>query len=283
MQTDDIAIRSRYLRTEQPIVITKEGGTLRRWLYATRANLGFIPRMAMGVSILSTGCVSILFGNDEERQMEKACIVISGIMKVSSQGGNEHTLAYRDCAHIPAGVDYEIENVGYSDLKVAWTMAPSFDSVRESLSMRETPDHEKELRVVRTLTDIKPVQVSLPGLERSIYKIDQPKNFRFALFTRKAHTYSPLHTHDPPDFEEGYVVLEGSLKLTDLNGTSNSLHEGDFAYVPPYGGNFNENVSDEEVHYLWSGAPAVSMKEVPVDPKFAKYQDVMSLARENLT
>jgi glyoxylate utilization-related uncharacterized protein len=279
MQADDTGIRSSYLKTQDPVVINKETGTLRRWLYATKANLGFVPRIAIGVSILSSGCVSTLYGNDEERHVEKACIVISGIMKISSPEENDHSLTYRDCAYIPAGLDYEIENVGYSDLKIAWTMAPSFDSPKEALGSMKTHEQE-ELKVVRTLIDVKPVQITLPGLERSIYKIDHPKNFRFALFTRKAHTYSPLHTHDPPDFEEGYVVLQGSLKLTDLKGTSSMLREGDFAYVPPFSGNFNENVSNEEVHYLWSGAPAVSMREVPVDPRFAKYQDVMSLAKE---
>ncbi len=277
MQDDDIAIRSSFLKRQNPVVINKKTGTLRRWLYASKSNLGFVPRMAIGVSILSSGCISTLYGDDQEKQMEKACIVISGIMKISS-GANQHTLSYRDCAYFPAGLDYEIENVGYSNLKIAWTMAPSFDSPTERLGIPNT--QQQELKVVRTLTEIKPVQVNLPGLERSIYKFDHPKNFRFALFTRKAHTYSPLHTHDPPDFEEGYIVLQGSLKLTDLKGTSNELYEGDFAYVPPFGGNFNENVSDGEVQYAWSGAPAVSMKEVPVDPKFAKHQDIMSLPKQ---
>lgn len=277
MQHNDVTIRARYLEKQEPVVIEKRGKTLRRWLYATKANLGFVPRIALGVSILSSGCISTLSGSDEERGIERACIVISGIMKITSKS-RDHTLSYRDCAYLPAGTDYEIENVGYSDLKIAWTAAPSFDSIATSGSSKN--QEQDDVKIIRTLTEVKPVQVNLPRLERSIYRIDYPRNFRFALFTRKAHTYSPMHTHDPPDFEEGYIVLQGSLKLTDLNGGSNVLKEGDFAYVPPFGGNFNENLSDDEVHYLWSGAPAVSMKEVPIDAGFSKYQDMMSLSRE---
>lgn len=248
---------------------------MKRWLFATRANLGFLPKVSIGVSSFSPGMKSTLYGTDEEKSREKACIVINGIMKLSYKGGGEKVLSYRDCAYIPPNVDYQIENAGYSELKLAWAMGPSLDSNLDSPNTGSS-----EPRVVRTLSEIVPIQVNLPGLERSIYRIDHPTTFRFALFTRRAHTYSPLHTHDPKDFEEGYIVLSGSLKLTDLNGHSNLLHEGDFAYVPPYGGNLNENVSDEEVHYLWCGAPAVSMREIPVSAEHSSLSETMSLKKD---
>lgn len=272
LQTDT-AIRTAYMNSQKPTIIEGKNGTLRRWLYATKSNLNMVPRIAIGVSVFSSGCVSTIYGSDEEAKREKALIVMSGIMKVTS-GDKSYSLYHRDCAYIPAGVNYQIENIGYSDLKIAWTIAPSFDVNPVS----EETSHG-ELKVLRTFAESAPVSRLEPGLERTIYRLDFPKNFRFALFTRKAHTYSPLHTHDPPDFEEGYIVLQGSLKLTDLQGKSSSIREGDFAYVPPFGGNFNENVENEEVHYLWVGAPGVSMKEIPIESKYTKLGESLGLKK----
>lgn len=271
----DIAIRALFISKQEPFVINHDEGVMKRWLFATKANLGFAPRISMGVSSFSTGSRSTFYSDEEEIPREKACIVMNGIMKLSYKGGQGKVLSYRDCAYIPPNVDYEVENAGYSDLRVAWAIGPSLDS-----EVKPHPVGLDEPRVVRTLSEITPVKVTLRGLERSIYRIDYPTTFRFALFTRKAHTYSPLHTHDPKDFEEGYIVLSGSLKLTDQSGRSNLLHEGDFAYVPPYGGNLNENVSDDEVHYLWCGAPAVSMREIPVSAEHAKLSETMSLKKD---
>ena len=272
----DVSIRAVRLGENAPFVRKDGNGrALTRWLFATRENLGFSPRMAVGVSKLETDCKSTLFGTVEENDREKACIVIKGIMKLSASGATGKILSYRDFAYIPPGLDYEVENVGYTDLDVAWVMSPSFESKPDSLT-----SGWGEPVVIRTLSEVEPVKVTIPGMERSIYRLDYAKSFRFALFTRKGHTYSPLHTHEPKDFEEGYVVLQGSLTLTDLNGSSKTLHEGDFAYVPPYGGNMNENVSDDEVHYMWCGAPAVSMKEIPVDQSLSKLQGKLSLGKE---
>jgi mannose-6-phosphate isomerase-like protein (cupin superfamily) len=184
-----------------------------------------------------------------------------------SSSDEEFRLEQFDCICIPPRTGYSIENLDSSDLTLAWTVSPSYD-IQHPVEMLSS----KKLRVIRTLKEIDPIRFSAPGMERSIYNIKETESFHFALFIRGARTFSPLHTHLPKDFEESFTVLNGNLFVTGLEGESYQLHKFDTAYVPAYGGNCNENKSDEFVKYLWTGSPPVDVKEIPVQKEFSKYE-----------
>ncbi|MGI0080439.1 MAG: cupin domain-containing protein, partial [Nitrososphaerales archaeon] len=252
----------------------KKGRVLERYTYISKSNLGRVPKFSAGVSILSKNFASTLSGSKQEFAREKACIIASGKMSVKWNNKKE-SLGPNDCLYIPSHTEYEIANLGDDELSFAWTISPSFD---ENLPKEVKRENSKgEVRVIRTLKDVRPIVLAAKGMERSIYPISQTRGFHFALFLRGPSTYAPLHTHLPRDFEEAFIVLDGKLKVSGINGESFNLKQFDCAYVPPFGGNMNENTSSKTVMYLWMGSPPVNVKEIPVEKKYSNYEKVLAV------
>ncbi|MGI0085222.1 MAG: cupin domain-containing protein, partial [Nitrososphaerales archaeon] len=181
--------------------------------------------------------------------------------------------------YIPSYTEYEIANLGDDELRCAWTISPSFD---EKVTKEVKKENSKgEVRVIRTLEDVRPIVLAVKGMERSIYPISETRRFHFALFLRGPSTYAPLHTHFPQDFEEAFIVLDGKLKVSGINGESFNLGQFDCAYIPPFGGNMNENRSSETVRYLWMGSPPVNVKEIPVEKKYSKHEKALAVDKQS--
>lgn len=264
----ETAVKARFFSQTAPIA---SGSAFKLWKY-TKEDLGQIPKFDCGVFALSPDSQSnLLVGLDlaTERKLERLFVVARG-SAICKHGETKIELENSDCVYLPPGADCTVENTGGTELVLGWASSfLAYDSQRESV------------QVIKTLKEVTPVTLTIKGLEREIYRIKQTKGFHFAVFRRGAHTYSPLHTHDPPYFEEAFIVLGGKLWVTGLDGQTNGLSDFDFAYVPPYGGNLNENKSGEGVTYAWIGAPAVNMKEIPVEKQYSKYYDKMSLDKPN--
>lgn len=237
--------------------LIKETGTMKRWNYDLSGKVDRTPRFSMGVASLSGGCKSTVYGDQEEKIREKSCIVAKGRMRVK-WNGKEEILNRFDYLYVPPNSEYEIEDVGSEELVYIWMMAPS-------LAANVNPtENDREISVIRTLK-LKPHQVFLPGNERSIYEVRLAQNYNFGLNVRPAGTFAPLHTHDPLDSDEGFVVMEGKLQITDTEGKSRVLEQFDFAYVPPFGGNLNRNIGSDTAYYIYAEAPAVEIKEVSLE------------------
>ena len=270
------SVRCVRFNTQEPVVIRAKDGVLKRYTLVAESNLGRLPKFSAGVSVLSKDCVSTLSGSKEEFSRERACIVASGKMR-AEWNNNTKYLGQSDCLYIPPCAEYKIANEGEQELRCAWTMSHSFD---EDALTDSKGNSTSEVKVIRTLQDVKPIVLSVPGMERSVYSISETKSFHFALFLRGPNTYSPLHTHVPENFEEAFIVLDGSLKVSGVGGESFILGESDCAYVPPFGGNMNENVSDKAVRYLWMGAPPVNVKEIPVEKRHSKLEKALAVDKE---
>lgn len=269
MTANDTAIRaSHFLETKFAHSITSSGSTYKIWRYTLPELLGRTPRFECGVSTLtSNGRCNLVTSKDSEINHERLFVVAKGSMDCTLEGSDLKTaqLESTDCLYLPPGASCTAENKGDTELVLGWASAKSDGSRDESA------------QVIKTLKEVAPVKLEIKGLERSIYRIKQSKGFHFAIFTRGANTYSPLHTHEPKYFEEAFIVIKGKLWVTGLNDQTSALNEFDFAYVPPYGGNLNENKSNEPVTYAWIGAPPIDMKEIPVDREFSKFEDKMAL------
>ena len=236
--------------------------TCKLWRY-TGKDLGPTPKFDCGIFTLSLNSRTSLpvSSGALDRRSEYLFVVARGSAKCNYEGGNTLLIEESDCIYFPPGTSCEIQNTGGVDLVLGWVS-----------SVLDKPDgsESKSVQVIKTLRDVTPVTLTIKGLERDIYRIKQTRGFHFAVFKRGAQTYSPLHTHEPPYFEEAFIVLRGKLWVTGLDGNTNALNDFDFAYVSPYGGNLNENRSNEGVTYAWIGAPPVNMKEIPVEQQFSK-------------
>lgn len=261
---------------QEPVVIRTKDGVLKRYTLVAKSNLGQVPKFSAGVSVLLKDCVSTLSGSKEEFSRERACTVASGKMRVEWNNNTEY-LDQSDCLYIPPYVEYEIANEGVEELRCAWTMSPSFD---EDSPEDSKGNSKSEVKVIRTLQDVEPIVLSVPGMERSVYRISETKSFHFALYLRGPNTYSPLHTHVPENFEEAFIVLDGNLKVSGVGGESFTLGESDCAYVPPFGGNMNENVSNKAVRYLWMGVPPVNVREIPVEKRYSKLEKALAVDKQ---
>jgi oxalate decarboxylase/phosphoglucose isomerase-like protein (cupin superfamily) len=231
--------------------------------------------ISCGVTILPAhkrSNINGITGRLADSSFERIAVLAKGSMLVHWNGTDHWTekMEQYSCVYLPSEQTCIIENLGNEDAVLAWTSSNS------AISQESKAD---SIKIVRPFEEIEPVVLSIKGFQRLIYRIKQTKNFHFAIFRRGANTYSPLHTHDPSDFEEAFIVLDGKLWVTDLNGQTSLLNGLDYAYVPPFGGNLNENRSGQEVKYLWIGFPPVNMKEKPVDSEFSKFEDQMSLEK----
>jgi glyoxylate utilization-related uncharacterized protein len=267
----NVSIEARHFEHVTPVIL----GDYHVWCYRLADCSGLSTNFSCGVTILPAHkCSNIdgVTGRLEDSSFERIAVLVKGSMSVHRTGidhRNEKLEQY-SCVYLPSEQTCIIKNPGNEDAVLAWISSNS------AISQGSKAD---SIQIVRPFEEIEPVVLSIKGMERSIYRIKQTKNFHFAIFRRGSNTYSPLHTHDPPDFEEAFIVLDGKLWVTDLNGQTSLLNELDYAYVPPFGGNLNENRSGQEVKYLWIGFPPVNMKEKPVDKEFSKFEDRMSLEK----
>lgn len=266
---NQIAVRAKYFTETAPTEsLANADSTSKVWRYSDQ-DLGQRPKFDCGILTISPYSeFSLSTGVDQavEKQLERLFVVARGSASCNYRGGSAVEVKNSDCVYLPQGTECTVESTG-EELVLAWASALD----KTNLAAKEP------VQVIKTLSDVTPVTLKIKGLERKIYRIKQTRGFHFAVFKRGAQTYSPLHTHEPPYFEEAFVVLGGKLWVTGLDGQTNELSDFDFAYVPPYGGNLNENRSDATVTYAWIGAPPVNMKEIPVDRQYSKYEDKMSL------
>ena len=267
----DTSIVAQFLSKVCPVLFKEN---LRVWNYTNPNCLGHKTRFDCGILTLAPSNKTELTGftgKNNEISSERVLVLARGSVTVQESSSVEDVskINLYDCIYLPPGSSCLVENTSTVESVFAWASSTS--------EIRTQHSESKKAQIIKTLSDITPVTLTVKGLERAIYPIKQTKSFHFALFKRGANTYSPLHTHDPPDFEEAFIVLKGNLWVTDLKGTTHALDEFDFACVPPFGGNLNENKSDKEVSYIWIGAPPVNMKELPVDREFSKYKHEMSL------
>jgi|SRR5579872_1536094 len=217
---------------------------------------------ALGVTMIRNRVETLMSGREEKEELarERFCVIMRGAVRVKI-GEIEHRLNTFDCLYAPIGTTYLIGEADGQEAIFFWVFAPPFSDPKSKVS----PTEEKNARIVR-LQDVSPsVFFDVPPDRRTSYEMIRGANFSVGLVRRPSGAYGPLHIHDPPDSEEAYVAIQGTLQITGLTGVADVLQPFDGLYVPPFGGNSNRNIGHDECVYAYVEYPAVGIKEIPVN------------------
>jgi mannose-6-phosphate isomerase-like protein (cupin superfamily) len=220
------------------------------------------PSFNLGVTVLRRGSASTMTGSKEEINREKFCMVMVGTIGVK-QEGHLLSLGPFDCLYVPAGASCSMNETDNKEAVYFWVLAPPFSQNKGS----NVTYPGRDAQVIR-LSEVTPsVMFKQPPDQRTSYELMHGSNFIVGLVRRPPGAFGPLHTHDPPDCEEAYISIQGCLEITDIARVAHVLRPFDALYVPPYGGNSNRNIGEEDCVYAYVESPAIEVKEVPVSPK----------------
>jgi glyoxylate utilization-related uncharacterized protein len=251
-------VKIKYFSTKGTTPAELENDLMRRWILIDEAGTGRKTRFNQGVTMLRNGVSTLIFGDDNEEPREKFCMVARGEMGVIHEGIAER-LKPLDCLYAPAHSTYQINAAG-TEVTYLWVIAPSFSS---NVDRSPHPSVLKP-RIIRA-SELEPTEIfeDFPD-QRTTYHVLTGENFSFGFVKRPTKAHGFLHTHDPQDYEEAFISIQGSVEITDTTGVSHVLEPYDSAYVPPFGGNMNRNAGPEECIYAYVESPAVAVKEVAV-------------------